>query len=73
MQNFSLRSGIQVCKGFREEDIWRGALGPNEPLLCFAMLGGPLDAPDVLPAGGMRRTDSGAQRQMAAVRAGAHD
>jgi len=73
MQSFSLRSGIQVREGFREEDIWRDSLGPSEPLLCFAMLGGPLDAPDVLPAGGMRRTDAGAQRQMATVRARAHD
>jgi hypothetical protein len=73
MQNFSIRSGIQVCEGFREEDIWRGALGPNEPLLCFAMLGGPLDAPDVLPAGGMRRTDAGACRQMATLRARAYE
>lgn len=42
-----------VRDGFTEQDTWRKALGDSEPLLAFASFG-PLDAPDTMPAGGMR-------------------
>lgn len=41
-----------VRDGFTEQDTWRKALGDSEPLLAFASFG-PLDAPDVMPAGSM--------------------
>jgi hypothetical protein len=41
-----------VREGFTEQDTWRKALGDSAPLLAFASYG-PLDAPDVMPAGGM--------------------
>ena len=44
---------VQVRRGFREEDIWRDALGGSEPLLCFVTYG-PLDAVEQMPAGAMR-------------------
>ena len=42
-----------VRDGFTEQDTWRKALGDSAPLLACASYG-PLDAPDVMPAGGMR-------------------
>ena len=39
-----------VRDGFTEQDTWRKALGDAAPLLAFASYG-PLDAPDIMPAG----------------------
>lgn len=44
---------ILVRDGFTEQDTWRKALGDSAPLLAFASYG-PIDAPEVMPAGGMR-------------------
>ena len=52
MQNKQAQRTI-VRDGFTEQDTWRKALGDSAPLLAFASFG-PLDAPDVMPAGGMR-------------------
>ena len=41
-----------VREGYTDDCVWRAALGPAEPLRPFAMLGGPLDAPEWIPAGG---------------------
>ena len=41
-------------EGFTEQDTWRLALGPNEPLLVWSDEIPTLDAPDWIPAGAMR-------------------
>lgn len=45
---------VLVRPGFSEQDIWRDALGNNEPLRPFASFEMHLDAPDIIPAGSMR-------------------
>ena len=42
-----------VRPGFTEEDIYRDALGPWEPLRV-AVICGPLDAPEWMPSGSTR-------------------
>lgn len=44
--------------GFTEVDEWRSAL-PNEALHVFSNFTGSLDAPEVMPAGGMRKSAYG--------------
>jgi len=46
-----------VRAGFTDESVWRAALGNAEPLRCFAASIDSLDAPDWMPAGGMRSTN----------------
>jgi hypothetical protein len=49
---------VNVRYGFRDQDVWREALGGAEPLFVFS-IDGPLDAPDQMGAGGMRATNYG--------------
>jgi hypothetical protein len=54
MNTLSHPTPVLVRPGYREQDDWREALGPSVPLRAFATFSDSLDAPDVLPAGGMR-------------------
>lgn len=65
MPTLATPSPVLVREGFTEQDIWRRALGDAAPLRVFAMLGGALDAPDVLPAGAMQPSRSGPQQAIA--------
>lgn len=51
---FSTPRRALVRRGYSEDDDWRSAL-PREPLHMFVTVGGPLDAPEVMPAGSMKR------------------
>lgn len=64
-----LPAAVGVRPGYRDEDTWRAALGPSEPLRCFAALEPTLDAPETLPAGAMRSSAYG-PHQLAASRFG---
>lgn len=46
-----------------ECETWRAALGPAEPLRA-AVIDGPLDAPQWLPAGAMQATAGGPRPQL---------
>jgi hypothetical protein len=48
-----------VRQGYTEQDIWRDALGNSEPLHCFSVVGGIIDAPNVIPAGSMKSSQYG--------------
>lgn len=50
---------VGVRPGYTDEDVWRSALGPSEPLFVCAALEPHLDAPEILPAGSMRSTKYG--------------
>jgi hypothetical protein len=54
LDTFATPKPTLVRQGFTEEDTWRKTLGNLEPLNCFSLLGGCIDAPNVIPAGGMR-------------------
>jgi hypothetical protein len=54
LDTFNTPKNTPVRQGYTEQDTWRDCLGNTEPLHCFASLGYCLDAPIVLPAGGMR-------------------
>lgn len=54
----------QVRPGFREEDIWRDALGGPESLHVF-VVEGPMDAREWMPAGAMRSSKGGGFQQTA--------
>ena len=58
---FLLQKTTLVRRGFSEQDTWRDALGPQEPLHVFSILGQTLDAPELLPAGALRSTQYGPQ------------
>ena len=45
---------IHARDGFSEQDIWRDALGPFDPLHVVGHKSGALDAPDWLPLGATR-------------------
>ena len=45
---------IPVRDGFSEQDVWRAALGPFEPLHVVSHKCDALDAPQWLPAGATR-------------------
>jgi hypothetical protein len=54
-----LPPNVGVRAEYSEEAVWRDALGRAEPLLVFASREPHLDAPEILPAGGMRATKYG--------------
>ena len=62
MLTFATPKPVLVREGFTEQDTWRRALGDAAPLRVFALLGGALDAPDVLPAGALRSSARGPQQ-----------
>lgn len=67
LDTFSAPKSILVRQGFTDQDTWRETLGNLEPLHCFALLGECIDAPNVIPAGGMRSGQYG-QFQIPAFR-----
>lgn len=42
---------ICVRPGYREQDVWRGALGQSAALFAMSSQVDCIDAPDVMPAG----------------------
>jgi hypothetical protein len=54
LDTFSTPKSTLVRQGFTDQDTWRETLGNLEPLHCFSLLGGCIDAPNVIPSGGMK-------------------
>lgn len=53
---------------FSDDSTYRAALGNLEQLLVMACSGGHLDAPEHVPAGGMRSTNNGKPAPVFATR-----
>ena len=65
MQHYAHPQSTLVRSGFTEQDTWRDALGNSAPLRPFALIGECIDAPEILPAGGMRSSTYGPRQSPA--------
>lgn len=59
LDSFSHPKYAIVRQGYTEQDVWREVLGQSEPLHCFSIVGGIIDAPNVIPAGSMKSSPHG--------------